>query len=80
MRGETDETIFLKDYAPTPYVIEIVELDVAIAPETSRVRALLTISPRDGTSPGFNRGLPLDTDLRPKPFLGALTARGIGSF
>lgn len=33
---------------------------------------------RDGTSPGFNRGLPLDTDLRPKPFLGALKAHGIG--
>jgi aminopeptidase N len=52
MRGENDETIFLKDYAPTPYVIEKVELDVAITPETSRVRALLTISPREGTVPG----------------------------
>ncbi|MGN6488394.1 MAG: aminopeptidase N [Devosia sp.] len=52
MRGENDETIFLKDYAPTPYVIENVELDVSIAPQTSRVRALLTITPREGTPPG----------------------------
>lgn len=35
---------------------------------------------RDGTSPGFNRGLPLDTDLRPKPFLDALKAHGVGQF
>ena len=52
MRGENDETIFLKDYAPTPYLIEKVELDVAIAPATSRVRTLLTITPRPGTAPG----------------------------
>ena len=52
MRTETEHTIFLKDYAPTPYRIDKVELDVKIAPETSRVRALLTISPRPETAPG----------------------------
>ena len=52
MRGENDETIYLKDYAPTPYIIEKVELDVDVAPGTSRIRSLLTISPRPGTSPG----------------------------
>ena len=60
MRTETEHTILLKDYAPTPYRIEAVELDVRIAPEASRVRALLTISPREGTSPGT--ALVLDGD------------------
>ena len=52
MRTENEQTIFLKDYAPSPYRIDKVELDVRIAPETTRVRALLTISPRDTTPPG----------------------------
>ncbi len=52
MRTEAEATIFLKDYAPSPYLIERVELDVEIAPDTTRVRAQLTISPRDGTLPG----------------------------
>ncbi len=33
---------------------------------------------RDGSSPGLNRGLPLDTDMRPKQFLRSLTSHGIG--
>ena len=45
MRSEDPQTIYLKDYAPSAYRIERVELDVDIAPDTSRVRALLTISP-----------------------------------
>ncbi len=52
MRDDTDHTIFLKDYAPSPYVVEKVELDVRIAPDTSRVRALITFAPRTGTAPG----------------------------
>ncbi|HVY50135.1 MAG TPA: aminopeptidase N [Devosia sp.] len=44
--------MFLKDYAPTPYTIGKVELDISIAPGTARVRALLGISPRPGTPPG----------------------------
>src|SRR3569833_438052 len=52
MRTETEHTIYLKDYAPTPYRVDKVELDVKIAPDVSRVRALLTLSPRDGTEPG----------------------------
>jgi aminopeptidase N len=58
MRGENDETVYLKDYAPTPYLIERVELDVAIHPGQSRVRALLTIVPREGTE----AGTPLELD------------------
>jgi aminopeptidase N len=60
MRTETEHTILLKDYAPTPYRIDKVELDVRIAPEISRVRALLTVTPRDGTAPGA--ALVLDGD------------------
>ena len=52
MRTETEHTIFLKDYAPSPYAIDRVELDVKIGPVTSRVRALLTVTPRAGTAPG----------------------------
>ena len=39
MRGEDEHTIFLKDYAPSPYKIEHVELDVRIDPGMARVRA-----------------------------------------
>ena len=52
MRTETEQTIYLKDYAPTQYRVDRVELDVGIAPDTSHVRALLTLSPRAGTEPG----------------------------
>ena len=58
MRGENEETIFLKDYTETPYVVEKVDLDVRIAPDTSVVRSLLTLSPRAGTEPGT----PLELD------------------
>ena len=52
MRTESEHTIFLKDYAPSPYLIEKVELEVEIAPEKSAVHAWLTISPREGTPAG----------------------------
>ncbi|WP_423068745.1 aminopeptidase N [Devosia sp. CN2-171] len=52
MRGENEETIFLKDYAETPYAIEKIELDVRIAPETSIIRTFLTLAPRAATAPG----------------------------
>lgn len=52
MRGENEETVFLKDYAETPYAIEKVELDVRIAPDTSVIRTLLTLVPRANTAPG----------------------------
>ena len=52
MRAENEQPVFLKDYAPSPYLIERVELDVQFAPETAQVRSLLTIVPREGTAPG----------------------------
>ncbi|HQZ12503.1 MAG TPA: aminopeptidase N [Devosia sp.] len=52
MRGENEQTIYLKDYAPSPYIIEHVSLEVAFAPDVSQVRAQLTIVPREGTPAG----------------------------
>src|SRR5690606_20257099 len=52
MRTETEQTIYLKDYAPTPYRIVSVELDFRILEDSTRVRAQLTIEPRAETAPG----------------------------
>mgnify|MGYP006155048367 CR=1 FL=1 len=52
MRTETEHTIYLKDYAPSPYRISHVDLDFRIGSETTRVRALLTVEPREGTAAG----------------------------
>jgi aminopeptidase N len=52
MRTDTEQTIYLKDYAPTPYRIDKVELEVTISSEISKVRALLSITPRENTAPG----------------------------
>jgi aminopeptidase N len=52
MSTDTEATIFLKDYAPAPYIIEKVELEVDIVPDVSKVHAWLTIVPREGTEPG----------------------------
>ncbi|MEO8686111.1 MAG: hypothetical protein ABI414_14885, partial [Devosia sp.] len=52
MRTETEHTIYLKDYAPSPYSILAVDLDFKISAESTRVRALLTVEPREGTAPG----------------------------
>jgi len=52
MRTESEQTVYLKDYAPTPYRIVSVELDFRILEESTRVRAQLTIEPREETAPG----------------------------
>jgi aminopeptidase N len=52
MRTESEQTVYLKDYAPTPYRIVSVELDFKILEESTRVRAQLTIEPRAETAPG----------------------------
>ncbi len=52
MRTETEHTIFLKDYAPSPYRVDRVELDVRIGPVLSKVHAFLSITPQPGTAPG----------------------------
>ncbi|HEV7344766.1 MAG TPA: aminopeptidase N [Devosia sp.] len=52
MRTENEHTIFLKDYAPSPYRIVSVDLDFKIDADKTRVRAQLTVEPREGTAPG----------------------------
>jgi len=52
MRTESGQTIFLSDYRPSPYRITAVSLEVKFVPETCRVRALLSVEPREDTAPG----------------------------
>lgn len=52
MRTETEHTIYLKDYAPSPYRISAVDLDFRILTDGTRVRAQLTVEPREDTAPG----------------------------
>ena len=52
MRTETEHTIFLKDYTPSPYRIVAVDMDFKIGVENTRVLTQLTVEPRDGTAPG----------------------------
>ena len=52
MRTDSEHTIYLKDYTPSPYAIVAVDLDFRITAENTRVRALLTVEPREGTEPG----------------------------
>jgi aminopeptidase N len=52
MRTEDEHTIYLKDYAASPYRIASVDLDFNVRVENTRVRALLTIEPQDGTPVG----------------------------
>jgi len=52
MRTETEHTIYLKDYAPSPYRIVSVDLDFSIGEDATRVRTQLTVEPRPETAPG----------------------------
>ncbi|UJW85542.1 aminopeptidase N [Devosia sp. SL43] len=52
MRTETEHTIYLKDYAASPYRIVSVDLDFRILPEGTRVISQLTIEPQETTAPG----------------------------
>ncbi|MBU1307282.1 MAG: aminopeptidase N, partial [Alphaproteobacteria bacterium] len=52
MRTETEHTIYLKDYTPSPYKIVSVDLDFLIGEVDTRVRAQLTIEPAADTVAG----------------------------
>ncbi|WDR06375.1 aminopeptidase N [Devosia rhodophyticola] len=52
MRTETEHTIFLKDYAPSPYRIVAVDLDFDIFDKVTIARAQLSIEPEAETPPG----------------------------
>ena len=45
MKTEEPRTIYLKDYRPSPYLIERVDLDVALSPNQTRVRSLAKVMP-----------------------------------
>jgi len=52
MRTEEEHTVYLKDYAPTPYEIHEVALKVEFLGEKARVLAQLKLEPREGTPVG----------------------------
>ncbi|RYE60850.1 MAG: aminopeptidase N, partial [Hyphomicrobiales bacterium] len=52
MRTEDEHTIFLKDYAPTPYAVVAVDMDFKITEAVTRVRTQITLEPRPETTPG----------------------------
>ena len=45
MKTDVPHPIYLKDYAPPPYLIGETVLDLALAPEETRVRSRLSVSP-----------------------------------
>src|SRR5262245_36088493 len=45
MKTDTPRPILLKDYRPPNYLIDHVDLDVALAPERTRVKARLQVRP-----------------------------------
>jgi aminopeptidase N len=52
MKTDTHETIFLKDYAPPPYRIDTVHLDVSLHPTATRVRSKLKLRRNAGAPEG----------------------------
>ncbi len=45
METETHKAILLKDYKPSPYLIDLVELDIALDPNETRVKSRLKMRP-----------------------------------
>ncbi|WP_417769837.1 aminopeptidase N [Stappia sp.] len=52
MRPETPAPVRLEDYRPPAYGITTVHLDIRLAPQATRVRARLAVSPAEGTEAG----------------------------
>ena len=52
MRTEAPITIRLEDYRPSDYLIDTVDLDVALHPTATRVRARLSLTPNPAGLPG----------------------------
>jgi aminopeptidase N len=62
MKTELPRTIYLKDYAPPPFLITDTALDVALHPSETRVKAKLSVKPNPaGKARG--RSLKLDGEL-----------------
>jgi len=45
MRTETAKPVRLEDYRPPDWLVETVDLDVALNPTATRVRAMLSLKP-----------------------------------
>jgi aminopeptidase N len=58
MRTETAKPVRLEDYRPPDWLIETVDLDVALHPTATRVRATLSLKP----NPNGRRNAPLELD------------------
>jgi aminopeptidase N len=52
MPSAADATIYLKDYAATPYQIHAVDMDIRIEEGRAEIRTQLTIEPREGMVAG----------------------------
>jgi len=52
MRTETSVPVHLRDYRPTDYQIDAVEMDVSLDPSATRVKARLSVRRRQSTAPG----------------------------
>jgi aminopeptidase N len=52
MRTEEHKAIRLKDYRPSDWLIETVDLDVSLHPTAAKVRAKLKLKPNSGGTPG----------------------------
>ncbi len=62
MKTETPRPILLKDYRPSPYLIDKVDLDVVLDPTRTRIRARLKMRPNPDVS-GKRGPLVLDGEL-----------------
>jgi aminopeptidase N len=58
MRTEDTPTIRLEDYRPSDWLIDTVDLDIALAPQETRIRSLLALRP----NPAGRAGAPLVLD------------------
>ena len=50
MNESSPQTIYLKDYTPSDYLIDTVSLDVNLHPTATRVRSRLNIRPNPDTA------------------------------
>ncbi len=58
-RTDTPQTIYLKDYTPSPYLIDEIMLDFRLASEATRVRATMSVRPNPASK---ETGAPLVLD------------------
>ncbi|MEO0618727.1 MAG: M1 family aminopeptidase, partial [Pseudomonadota bacterium] len=63
MKIDRPKPIYLKDYAPSDYLIDTVDLDIALDPNETRVKARLRVRPNPAAKPtGRTKAAPLVLD------------------